>query len=113
MGIQKGLEEGRIDPKYITCHEKDDKVRRTCNNGPCGSYGWRKNRETGRYEHHGQKYGQPPPMEEDSFPSEEWRSGKIELGENVKHKKNKEEANKSIEQKSQDKKSNEIVHVDD
>lgn len=55
--IIKAIEEGRLDKSMITCHEKKQKETRTCNHGPCGSVGWRKNKETNRYENLGQKYG--------------------------------------------------------
>ena len=110
LGVKKALEKGIINPEYITCDKEEEKVTRKCNNGPCGSYTWRKNRETGKYENHRQRYGQPPPMEEHSTSEEKWRSGKIVLGGNEEDEKSKEHTKTS---KNQDNKSDEIVHANE
>ena len=48
-----------MDKSTITCHEEKQKETKVCVGleGPCGSVGWRRNKETNRHENLGQKHG--------------------------------------------------------
>ena len=39
-----------IPKNFMECHEMNQKETRECDMGRCDSYGWKKNKETGRYE---------------------------------------------------------------
>ena len=91
LQTKKALEDGTLNKHEITCHKPEEKATQICNNGPCNSVGWRKNKETGHYENLGQKHGQRVPeyqerdfrSSENDYSDEGWgRSGKIDLNKN-------------------------------